>query len=387
MTIVISIYSLAVGGAQTFVIRLANALSKDHKVFLYIQEPSRTQKELLDRISSDVTVVYFSLSRVSEWFSWKINRLISLFVDGFSFQRYLNRQYFSYFLKKTQPDILNSHMLSSDLIVTDIDHSVPLVLSMHGCYENHLRIDPKFSDRASVILSKAKSVVYVAKKNLEIFSLIAPLSQSVPKKLIYYGIEDTKEIDGASTLPTKLIFGMIARSIPSKGWEQSLLAFTQLLSNHPGENMEFWVICDESDYLEDLKLKFAHPSIKYIGFASNPDQFISQMDVCLLPTYFPGESLPNSIIEYLKAGKPVSASDTAEIPNMLSIGSQIAGMLVPCRDFVEYADVLRCMEMYAQDRSLIIRHGELAREAFKKFSIDDCTRAYVEVFKNAIGRA
>ena len=164
------------------------------------------------------------------------------------------------------------------------------------------------------------------------------------------------------------------------------MAFMELLSKYPRENIEFWVICDESEYLEELKSNFAHPSIKYIGFASNPDQFISQMDICLLPTYFPGESLPNSIIEYLKAGKPVIASDTAEIPNMLSTGSHLAGILVPCNDVVEYVDVLRCMEMYVQDRSLIKRHGELAREAFKKFSIDDCASAYIEVFEKAICR-
>jgi glycosyltransferase involved in cell wall biosynthesis len=105
-------------------------------------------------------------------------------------------------------------------------------------------------------------------------------------------------------------------------------------------------------------------------------------DVAVLPTYFPGESLPNSVIEYLYASKPVIATDTGDIKNMISHEDQRAGFLIaltssnrPSSD-----DLYVAMKAYLTTPELITEHTEIAKLAFQKFDMDSCLESYLELY-------
>jgi glycosyltransferase involved in cell wall biosynthesis len=64
-------------------------------------------------------------------------------------------------------------------------------------------------------------------------------------------------------------------------------------------------------------------------------------DVFLLPTYYPSEAQPLTIIEALNAGCPVVATAHASIPNMVRDG--VEGSLVPPRAPEAIADAVEVM--------------------------------------------
>lgn len=387
MKILISIHTLAVGGAQTFAIRLSNALSREHNVCLYIHNPRGNGNDLISLISEKVDVHQLQLPSVLDWIAWKINRLITFFVTDFSFHDFLNSWYFRYFLSKYKPDLINSHMIGSDEFVAKYSRNIPWVISMHGCYENGLSAEKDFVTRAQSILKHANALIYAADKNLDILSAINDSGLLAHRRKIYYGINE-EPLSKKKPSYNKLVFGMVARSIPSKGWLQALTAFRELYNNHRDCDLQFLVIADESEFYKELMRKFRDtPGVKFLGFRLDPTAEINEMDVGVLPTFFSGESLPNSVIEYLRAGKPVIATDIGEIANMLSSEGNIAGFLIPlCIETreVHSCEIARCMEYYLNDSKLLSEHQAVARKAFAKFSLERCVNEYLACFHEAM---
>lgn len=387
MKILVSIQTLAVGGAQTFAIRLSNALSLEHKVYLYVHNPRGPGNDLISLVSERVEVHQLVLNPVLDWFAWKINRTITLFAKEFSFHDFLNSWYFKYFLFNKKPDLINSHMIGSDQFVAKYSQNIPWVISMHGCYESGLSSEKDFAVKAENILRQADALIYAADKNLDVLRTINCKTLLLNRSKIYYGIND-EPLQKMDRTNDKLVFGMVARSISTKGWTQALTAFRELSNNYPSRELEFLVIADESEYFKELTLKFTDVrGVKFLGFRLNPSEEIGGVDVCLLPTFFPGESLPNSVIEYLRAGKPVIATDIGEIASMVSFEGEMAGFLIPivaASGEVDYHDILRCMEYYLNQPELLLEHQVVARKAFAKFSLEKCVNDYLDVFHKTI---
>jgi len=278
-------------------------------------------------------------------------------------------------------------MIGSDRMVAKHTQNIPWVISMHGCYEAGLASDANFASKAAKILKKADGLIYAAEKNLNVLNAIDNLGLLPNRNKVYYGINEAPLLNTDKT-DNKLVFGMVARSIPSKGWMQTLTAFKDLTTKFPDRELEFLVVADESEYFRELAIRYGDVrGIKFLGFRLDPSGEISDMDVCLLPTFFPGESLPNSIIEYLRAGKPVIATDIGEISNMINVDGEIAGFLIPISKGVggvDSCEIMSCMEQYVKENKLLTKHGLLATQAFGKFSLDRCMNDYLDFFSRTM---
>jgi L-malate glycosyltransferase len=180
-----------------------------------------------------------------------------------------------------------------------------------------------------------------------------------------------------------IVFGMVARGIPEKGWSETIQAFHKLPTNSQQER--HLILVGESKYLDELQSELTETQLKHIhftGYADRPESWIQACDVCLLPTYFAGESLPNSVAEYLSLGKPVIATTVGGIPEMLTDGEQLAGILINLdRDGRPSIDSLsNAMLAYIEDRNLTIAHSKQAHLAFEKFKIEHCIVEYEKLF-------
>jgi glycosyltransferase involved in cell wall biosynthesis len=143
----------------------------------------------------------------------------------------------------------------------------------------------------------------------------------------------------------------------------------------------------DSNFLQQLKIQYSTDSIRFTGYTDQPQRVINVFDVGLLPTYFPGESLPNTIIEYLACGKPVIATDTGGIAEMIRITGteETAGQLIPLRNGKADADAIaEAMSVYIKMPQLLGEHSRRATQAFRKFDPETCFGEYESFFKDIL---
>ena len=397
MKILIAIEDLRTGGAQVFGMRLAQALhERGHQVWLYSHYPTYTTHALVHQIAPDVPILGFDGGGVpgGDWLSRKAQGLLRRFGKPFPLREQLVERHLCQTMEQLGVQLINSHMIKSDYVAaaaaTAARPRVPLVITMHGCYEEflHKPTEPGVTLRSRVALQQAAAVVYLTQKNLEIFSVPGVRAfDDIPHAQIYNGFEG--KFSAAGQLPTRaqlgigehdLVFGMVARGIAEKGWQYALDSFAELRTAHPAAHL---VLVGSSDYLSRLQAANTNLRVHFVGFAPNPIDWVRLFDVGLLPSYFASESLPNSIAEYLFCGAPVVATRIGEIPQMLAVaGHGLAGVLLEQngRGLTNPEALTAAMRAYLTDPGLLARHKALAAQCFDKFQMERCVAAYEALF-------
>jgi glycosyltransferase involved in cell wall biosynthesis len=297
-----------------------------------------------------------------------------------------------------KPDLLNSHLFETDDFFSK-NLTIPHVISMHGPYEYYLYKDTNddgqldqitkatgnnslninFIERAEKILSNSKNVIYCADKNLEILQHVEISNLKLEK--IYYGYE-RKEQSVKNREVTQLNIGMFARGVESKGWDILIEAFLRLEDKY--EHITLMLAFSETNYMNYLKLKYAeHKKIQFLGLMDPIDEFLAAIDLVAFPTYYPGESLPNTIIESLMFDIPVISTQHAEIPNMIQYNGVHAGTIVNIQD-VEFDEQVKrfsdAIEKYLINPNFLQEQKENCKIVSNQFEMDTCYNKYLEFF-------
>lgn len=394
MTILIAIEDLRTGGAQVFGMRLAQALhQRGHQVYLYSHYATYTNYPLVRQVAPDVPVLAFESDLPGlDWLTRKVQGALRRLGRPFPWREALVERHLRRTLERLHVQILNSHMIKSDYVAAEAAATarpaVPLVITMHGCYEDFLH---KTMEREVTLLSRealrqAAGVIYLTEKNLEIFSVpgVRPL-HDIPHAQIYNGFEGKFSAD----LPARaqlgigendLVFGMVARGIPQKGWQYALNSFAELSATFPFAHL---ILVGSSAYLDGLRAATTNPRVHFVGFAPNPIDWVRLFDVGLLPSYFASESLPNAIAEYLFCGAPVLATRIGEVPQMMAVpGQGLAGVLIEQdgQGLTDPAALTVAMRAYLDDLGLLAAHKLLAQQCFDKFRMKHCVVAYEQLF-------
>lgn len=377
--------TLAAGGAETFVVRLSNALAEaGHEVTLAVMNPV-VHPALEAAIAPNVRVEHANVRGWRWW--WRAERVARTI--GFKWRPYhaLQRRWLRSVIQKAKPHAIHSHLLMADLLAIDERHRADRcrhVITIHGDYLMYLdgAADPLVRDLSAKVAKVAASVdaiVGVAASHLDRFRRAFAVDQG-RLHLIYNGY-DAPSVDGpdraALALPADtLLFGMVSRGIEEKGWKDAIDAF---------QAMEWadaaLVFIGEGEYLSTLRQATDDPRIHFAGFAARPIEFIRQFDCCLLPSFYPGESLPTVVTEYLACGKPVVATEIGEVAAMLRTSQgQCAGQLVRQRDVAALA---QAMDRVAADPALRQDQSAMALDAFTKFSMATCVERYVALYGGA----
>lgn len=399
MKILIAIEELRTGGAQVFGMRLAQALHEHgHEVYLYSHYATYINHELVRQLAPNVPVVAFGLGLPGlDWLSLKLQGALRRLGKPFPARERLIEKHLRRTLERLKIDVLNSHMIKSDYVAVaaagGVNPAVPVVITMHGCYEDflHKPSEPEVIFHARQALQRAAGLVYLTDKNLEIFSVpgVRALA-NIPHAQIYNGFSGKfsavlPERSQLGMAANALVFGMVARGIEQKGWAYAIRSFEALSEKYPQAHL---VLVGQSEYLSRLQEAHQHPRIHFTGFAANPIDWVRLFDVGLLPSYFPSESLPNSIAEYLYCGVPVIATRIGEIPHMLKVPghTELAGKLIAQngRGLTTPAELTQAMEDYIIQPKLLVSHRILAEQCFVKFRMEHCVAAYEELFSTCV---
>jgi L-malate glycosyltransferase len=397
MKVMLAVTSLSIGGAQTLILRLAEALAEGDEVYLYDFNMYAASQDLSVSHRLPTSVRLISARR----FESAINFLISLDNKfrsvGFStrWAELLRCFLFKKSVMKHKIDIVNTHLFHADYLVSAslTKLSVPMVMVDHGDYRFVLKDGIASQQMLSKIFQRVDAIVYISDSNLEILKGFLP-ARDVIKRKIYNGFSvASSQTDGLTERPQlnigdgSVVFGMVARGIPDKGWEEAIYSFKEALKFAKKEI--HLILVGGSQYLYDLQSRLSQQELSYIhfvGYDDNPERWIRACNVCLLPTYFSGESLPCSVVEYLAQGKPVVASNIGGIPEMLDYQGERAGVLIDLDETgkVDVSAFTTAMLIYVHSTDLIDKHSQLAYLAFDKFRLEHCIKEYKTLFSDVI---
>jgi L-malate glycosyltransferase len=400
MRILLVCDALLTGGAETFALRLGSALKqRGHLPTLVILRRDLVDDEQYYRLASNVDLAKLSLP---------ISRTLR-FLDGclyrigmtFSLLRYSQIQRLKALIRLTRPDVVHAHLITSDLVVSRACAKccVPWISTMHGDYlaleesgsSKAARI-PDFKRACLELEPSVSCVVCITDQQVRQLERLMPsLSHEERTLKIYNGYALTAPDLNPTGIPAALnrippnafVVGMVARGVKKKGWDVLVHAFEAL------DLPDAWlVLVGDGDHLQSLRCANQNPRIVFCGNVVDPLRYIARFDVACLPTQFTTESLPTVVVEYMLMGKPVVATAVGEIPAMLEAFSpDPAGLLVNVGGDDEMVPrVQEALKRLYADPSLRRLLGANALRAVRKFDMDACVDAYLEVYAEAKDR-
>jgi glycosyltransferase involved in cell wall biosynthesis len=400
MRILHVINCIEIGGAETFLLRLMKELeNQGHDNFLMTLSHEQNNQALLEQfLKNSNTKILIKKQPESKFKSFIIYKFNGLYkrITGKSFYDNLQAKQGVHYYQKLKRDnsieLINSHLLSSDFFAAETlkpAMNVPLVITSQGCY-NYF----ENTEAVSRLIDQIDGMTFVAEKNLKIFqSTGKPLPPN--RKLIYNGLERPVSSDGIKRseiglLKEDFVVGQISRSIETKGMEVAINAVIHLQEEHELNEIKLVLIGPENDYYKSLKERYkTYSYILFPGVALNPIDWVGLFDIGILPSFFPSESCPSSIVEYLSLGKPALATPIGEIPTMLSSKLGIGGKIIPQLDEKGIPDSLAFAEQikwyYSHPESLK-KDSEFALDAFTKFEISKTADEYLEIYKKALSK-
>ena len=389
-----------VGGAEIFVLRLGIALQSHYSIYILDIYPSKSNLEFKQRFMNSGFILLNRFQDLPKWkenLYWKVNAIYSLFGKQGKFSE-LKKSFQDHQLKKSIKDnkiqIIHSHYFSSDCFVRNflLTEKLKWVLTMHGdynrsVYEKMVNGKESFLESSISNIKRSDFLTHVADVNLDILSDFK-LVPSISKK-IRLGLEldiTEQKLDISSEISKKeFTFCMVARSNPDKGWQLMVDAFLELNIKYPSTKL----ICvgPIEGVVEELALIHSNnTAIEFTGYTERPSDFIVKSDICLLPTYFEGESSPYSVIEYLAYQKPVIATNKGEIKEMLDANGNCAGTILELSNDgrPNVNDLTKAMETLMLDKELYQEKVRLTSIAFDKFTMQKCKEEYINIYEELL---
>ena len=239
------------------------------------------------------------------------------------------------FIREAGISLVHSHTVGSEFRFFEqwkIEEPVPYLVTLHGSYEAS-DLSP---ERLAALAGRVDYFVYTAEKNRHAISGIdIPESRFI--KLPNAMPQDPKPFpltrEQMNIPEDAIVFTLVARGIPSKGWEVCIKAFDRLRGQNSGRPMHL-LLCGEGTETDRLrKIHESDPDITFLGYQMNIHGLYRLSDVALVPSRFPGESFPLCIIQSFQCGRPVIGSQIGEIESMLMpAGESPGGMLIPVTD-------------------------------------------------------
>lgn len=171
-----------------------------------------------------------------------------------------------------------------------------------------------------------------------------------------------------------LIIGIVANLRPIKRIEDLIEAVARI--HHSGRNVELRIVGggDEAAYRQRVEKLGIAGRVKFLGSQPDPERHIQEFDIAVLCSETEGFS--NSIIEYMRCGKPVVCTDTGGNPEIIDDG--VNGYLVGVGDVASLADRLEAL-IDDPDRRLAM--GRLNKEQLvTRYSLESMLNQYIRLY-------
>ncbi|MEM1268603.1 MAG: glycosyltransferase family 4 protein [Bacteroidota bacterium] len=282
-------------------------------------------------------------------------------------------------VKELQPDLVHGHSTKAGILarMAASAEGVPGLVTVHGWsfsdgFSRKMQVLGKLAERWTARKGQPIIVVADAQKRLGLDANVAPEEQL---HVIHNGIadHDARATPGAERDVMEVV--MVARFQEPKNHADPLRVLAQ---SDAGLHVTF--VGDGAK--EEAMHTFARSSgvqdrVTFAGYSSDVIPFLTRAQVFMLIS--DSEGFPLSILEGMRAGLPVVASDVGGIGEAVVEGE--TGFLVPAGD----VDLLRKrLEQLAADPALRKRMGEAGRARFEQlFTLDAMIERTLDVYEVA----
>ena len=376
-----AIHSLQMGGAEKFFTTLARALAPRHNLICYIPCLPAGDPGMIRRLDGIQTLSIPLFTEFGYKVFYKIRQIIIRRFPSIDIEARLHHWVLRRLRRKWPMDVVNTHLFEATRFCCEAfsDESLPIIESDHGHY---YFLQPKDQSLASVIFNRLDGLVCPSQANLA-FSQGLPWKSRLQKRVAPYGHERTYPIRSRLEKREFISLGLVARGVVWKGWFEALAA-ARIARTQVDLPIKL-IFVGSGPCLDEIASSLSAEDqswVHLVGQQECPEALISDFDVGLLPTYLPGESLPNSIIEYLAHHVPVIATAVGGIPEMLSTEEGPAGILIPQgsdgrADVQALADALISL---IRQPALRLEFSRRAAIAYRPFALDRCISAYERFF-------
>jgi glycosyltransferase involved in cell wall biosynthesis len=183
-----------------------------------------------------------------------------------------------------------------------------------------------------------------------------------------------------------VVYTLVARGIPEKGWEASIAAFVRLRRKHRERALHL-LLCGAGEEPDRLfALHGTDPDITFVGFQSRVHGLYRLSDVAIVPSRFSGESYPLCIIQAFQSGTPVIGSRVGEIQTMLAPPDQMpAGVLIePSPDDDLFVRSLEGAMEIMLSEARRNEYAEAARILGEGYSMDKLVSVYCRLYESLL---
>jgi len=298
------------------------------------------------------------------------------------------------FITEAGISLIHSHTLGSELWFFElwkIKTKIPYLVTLHGSYEATNPSDLP-DERLARLIGGVSHFVYTADKNLEPLrflalpsSMFTKLSNAMPVDPLPF--PKTREDLGIAS--DAVVFTLVARGIPEKGWDASIAAFIRLREKHPGRALHLLLCGEGKEPDRHYAVHGTDPDITFLGFQTRIHGLYRISDVAIVPTRFSGESFPLCIIQALQSGTPVVASRVGEIETMLAPPDQKpAGILVePVPDNDLFFQLLEGAMESMLSPTRRSEYAAAARILGEGYSMDKMVSVYAALYNSMLANA
>ena len=323
------INSLSGGGAETHLLDLVRA-QKDqgHTVTVIVTGPDKKNMKSLEEeftnVSDNVLRLYFP-------------RLFNLY------------SYIKFFknLKENKYDIVHTHQPRSDfmffILKSFTDIKTIWIVSIHGKYDTYLEGNIFFDKIRKLsmpllvkIWSSSNQIICISqevKKWLTTYKIKSNIS------VVSYWISDSKLANLEET-KEYINIGFMGRLNKNKGIEDLLDVFEDI--NEDNYNL-FIAGSGKEAYLKKLNEKYELKNVKFLGHISNKEEFFSNIDIFVFPSY--SEGLGLVLLESMSYSKICISRNVAP---MNSILNQDSGYLFHNNEELK-SIILDCGHLFKED--------------------------------------
>jgi glycosyltransferase involved in cell wall biosynthesis len=284
-------------------------------------------------------------------------------------------------------EVIHSHHPWVDTTLSELlvdNPNLAHVITSHGMYDEIDRDD--FGRIGKLLTPWIKKVSYVADKNKQPLldlgfadSQLRKISNAIDPMVI----EAVERTSLGIEEPNAFVICLVSRAKREKGWQEAIeaMAIAQKQTDRPIHLL----LAGEGVELQRLQRITTDSHVHFLGFHRQPRNLYACSDLGILPTFYPGESQPLSLIECLAAGKPFIASDIGEIASMLTLPEGIAGAVIPLWEGrADPSAFAKQILSHAENQDLHHHRCELAKLASTKFNPDVMAAEYAELYEDAI---